>query len=311
MIGDLNDILAAARRLCRPPVVAVASAADPEVLSGIADAVRLGVCKPILIGEAESIRRLADDGSLSLSGIEVLHADDGAAACERAVRCCREGRADMLMKGMVATATILKAVLNRETGLHAGRLLSHAALFRSPRFDRLMILTDAGVNIAPDVARKRDIILNSADMARQLGLVRPRVALLAAIETIKSDMPATTDAAILAQMGAAGQLGDCEVDGPFALDLAVSEASAASKRVARPVAGHADILVAPDIEAGNVLYKSLVYFAGLEMANLVLGARVPMIVTSRADSATTRLYSIALAALLTQANLPLATGAEP
>ncbi len=272
-------------------------AENKAVLSGLGEAVSAGICRPILIGEKAAIQRTARSLRMSLKGIEIVHEPDPYTACATAVALCREGRASLIMKGIVGTAILLKAVLDREAGLYR-KLLSHAAVVHSPIYNRLFIAADAAVNIAPDVSRKIGILENTVRLARALGMERPRVAMLAAVEKIKPEMSATTDAAIIAQMASNGQLGDCEVDGPFALDMAVSPESSRTKQGAGPVAGKADILIAPDIEAANILYKSMIFFAGLEAACCVLGAEVPMIVSSRSDSGPTKLYSIALASLL-------------
>lgn len=296
-IRTLDDIVRAAMALKQTPTVAVAMAEDRAVLSGLAEAMNSSICRPILIGDKASIQRTARSLQMSLRDIEIVHEPEPYAACAMAVTLCREGRAGLIMKGIVATATLLKAVLDREAGLYR-KLLSHAAVVYSPIHDRLFIAADAAVNIAPDVSRKLGILDNTLRLAKALGMDRPRVAMLAAVEKIKPEMSATTDAAIIAQMARNGQLGDCLVDGPFALDMAVSPESAKTKKGAGPVAGKADILIAPDIEAANILYKSMIFFAGMEAACCVLGAEVPMIVSSRSDSGPTKFYSISLASLL-------------
>ncbi|MFH0939613.1 MAG: bifunctional enoyl-CoA hydratase/phosphate acetyltransferase [Planctomycetota bacterium] len=297
-IGNLDDLVATVKRLRRKPVLAVAAAEDDAVLKSISVAMREGIAEPALFGDAQKIKRLARSLRISLQGVKIVSEPDPTAATLAAVKMCRAGEAQILMKGLVSTAVVLKAVLDRENGLTTGRILSHAAVFYSPRIGRLMILTDAGVNINPDIGRKVEIIRNAIALAKCLGIARPKVAALAAVETIKPDMTATTDAAILTQMSLSGQFGDVIVAGPYALDLALSLNAAKHKNVRGPVAGKADILLAPDIEAGNILYKSLVYFAGLEIAPVVLGATAPIIVTSRSDSSASKLYAIALAAFM-------------
>lgn len=300
-IRSLEDILAAAKSFRRKQVLACAAAEDDAVLKGVGAAVSEGIVEPVLIGDTRKIRGLARSLRVSLAGMRLVHEPDPMAASLAAVKLCREGAAQALMKGMVQTSVILKAVLDRERGLSTGRILSHAAVFAPKGLGRLMILTDAGVNIAPDVARKIEILRNTVALAEGLGMAKPRVAVLAAVEQIKPEMTATTDAAIITQMAQNGQLDSAVVGGPYALDIAVSPHAAKCKHVPGVVPGRADILLAPDIEAGNILYKALVHFAEMEMATLVLGATVPVVVSSRSDSGPTKLYSIALAMVLANA----------
>lgn len=256
------------------PVLAVAQANDPHVEEAVAEAEHLGLVRALRI-----VR------------------DDPAQAAAEAVAAVRRGEANLLMKGLLQTATIMKAVLDRENGLRTGRALSHACAFEVPGWHKLVFITDAALNVAPDLARKADIIRNQVMMARAMGIVRPKVACLAAVESVNPDMPATLDARALQEMGERGELGECDVQGPLALDLAVSPESGATKGVTGPVVGQADILLAPDIEAGNMLYKGLVYFAKARPAGLIMGARCPIVLLSRADSADSKLMSIALAVM--------------
>ncbi|MBU4379322.1 MAG: phosphate butyryltransferase, partial [Proteobacteria bacterium] len=221
-------------------------------------------------------------------------------AVAEAVRLFRQGEAQLIMKGLVPTVTLLKGVLDKETGVpHPSRILSHVAVFESPLDGRLMLMTDPGVNINPNLQRKADILRNALDVARCLGMDRPRVAILAATEKVNYPaMPATLDADILTKMAARGEFGDAVVAGPLSLDLALSGEIAACKRFESPVAGCADILVTPNIEAGNILYKSLSVFCGCVMAAVVVGSLVPVVVPSRGDSNASKFLSIALASLL-------------
>lgn len=302
-IKTLEDILKWTKDLRRKQRLAVAAAADDAVLKAVSDASREGVVTPVLIGDEKAIKRLARSLRVSLKGAEIVNTESMADAAALAVKMCRAGEADILMKGRVSTDVVFKAVLDRDNGVSTGGLISHVAVFHSPAMKRLMLLTDAAINISPDVGRKAEIISNAVIVAGKLGIGMPKVALLAAVEKINfKTMPATTDAAILVKMNESGQLAGAILGGPYALDLAVSDHSARAKGVKGPVVGRADILVAPDIEAGNILYKTLVYFAGLEIASVVIGARVPIIVTSRGDSDMTKHYSIALAALMSGKN---------
>jgi phosphate butyryltransferase len=261
------------------PVLAVAQANDEHVAEAVAEAEHLGLVR----------------------GLRIVREDPAEAAAE-AVAAVRRGEAQLLMKGLLQTATMMKAVLNREEGLRTGRALSHACAFEIPGWHKLIFITDAALNVAPDLARKADIIRNQVLMAQALGIRRPKVACLAAVETVNPDMPATVDARALQEMAERGELGDCDVQGPLALDLAVSKESGQTKGVTGPVIGDADILLVPDIEAGNMLYKGLVYFAKARPAGLIMGAKCPVVLLSRADSADSKLLAIALAVLSADAS---------
>lgn len=227
--------------------------------------------------------------------IEVIAAQSSAEAAELSVKAVRNGEADVLMKGNIPTANILKAVLNKEWGLRKGSVLSHVATFEVPNYNRLIFVTDAAMNIAPDVTQKAAIIQNTVEVARAIGIDLPKVAPIAAVEVVNPAMQATIDAAMLTQMNRRGQIKNCVVDGPLALDNAVSQIAAEHKGIVSDVAGKADILLVPTIEAGNVLYKSLVYFADAKVGAMIAGAKAPIVLTSRADSAETKVYSLALA----------------
>jgi phosphate butyryltransferase len=293
----ISDIIEAARKAGRKRV-AVAAAHEESALEAVFDAARHGLIEPILIGDAEQIRAIAADLGADLAGVRIINEKDYAKAAAEAVALVRAGEADMLMKGVLDTSILLKAALNKENGLNAGRLTSHVAVMEVPTYHKLLIVTDAAINIAPDLAGKLDIIANAVLVAKAIGLSNPKVALLAAVEKVNWDkMPCTADAAIITQMNRRGQLKGCIVDGPLALDNAVSAESAQIKKIVSEVAGDADILVAPDIEAGNILYKCLLDLGQAKGAGIVVGASKPIVLTSRADSAETKLASIALAAL--------------
>jgi phosphate butyryltransferase len=281
-----------------PPVtVAVAAAADQEVLEAVMDAKKHGIAEFLLFGDEGKIRQIAEQIGLTLSKEEVVHAPAITDACLQAVSAVREKRADVVMKGMVQTADFLRAVLNKEKGLRSGKVLSHVATFEVPGYDRLIHVTDPALNIAPQLPEKVQIIENIIQFCHSLGVQEPKVAVLGAVEVVNPNMPATLDAAALAQMNRRGQIKGGIVDGPFALDNAVSVAAAEHKGIKSPVAGKADVLMVPDIEAGNMLYKSMVYFAKAKIGAVVLGATAPVVLTSRADSAEAKLNSIALAVL--------------
>ncbi|MEF2231478.1 MAG: bifunctional enoyl-CoA hydratase/phosphate acetyltransferase [Pseudodesulfovibrio sp.] len=284
------------------PRVAIARSAEGHVLRAGVDAYERGMAEPVLIGDLEGTARVAAERGLDISRFRAIDMPDDQAAVAEAVRLFREGEADFIMKGLVSTATLLKAVLNKETGVpHPSRILSHVSVFESPVDGRLMIMTDPGVNIQPTLQRKVDILRNALDVARALGMARPRVAVLAATEKVNYPaMPATLDADILTKMARKGEFGDARVQGPLSLDLAVSPQAAASKRCIGEVAGCADILLTPNIEAGNILYKSLSTLCGCVMAAVVVGSRVPVVVPSRGDSDASKFHSMALARLLTR-----------
>ncbi|MBY0036310.1 phosphate butyryltransferase [Bacillus cereus] len=276
--------------------VAVAVAEDHEVIEAVAKAIKLQLAQFRLYGNQEKIMGMLQEHGLQTSEhVEVIAAMSSSEAAELSVKAVRNGEADVLMKGNIPTANILKAVLNKEWGLRKGSVLSHVAAFEVQNYDRLIFVTDAAMNIAPDVTQKAAIIQNTVEVAQAIGIDLPKVAPIAAVEVVNPAMQATIDAAMLTQMNRRGQIKDCIVDGPLALDNAVSQIAAEHKGIVSDVAGKADILLVPTIEAGNVLYKSLVYFADAKVGAMIAGAKAPIVLTSRADSAETKVYSLALA----------------
>lgn len=279
-------------------VVSVACAADSEVLEAVEMSIMKGIASFLLFDDEERLRRTIQEQFPELEGhpyITLIHTDSKEEAAEKSVRAVSSGDAQVLMKGNLPTAVILKAVLNGEYGLRTGKVLSHVAAFEVEGYDRLLFVTDAGMNIAPSLEEKAQIIRNSVAAAKACGIEMPIVAPLAAIETINPVMTPTVDAASLVVMNRRGQIRDCIIDGPLALDNAVSIESARLKGITSDTAGLADILVVPSIEAGNILYKSLMYFAKAKVGGIIQGARAPIVLTSRSDSAQTKLYSLALA----------------
>lgn len=293
------DALIAEARARGPVRLAIAAAREESVLQAAAEAARAGLARCTLFGDESGIRALAADSGLDIADADIRHEPDPGRAAAAAVAMVRAGGADILMKGLVDTSVLLRAAFNKETGINAGRLASHVAVLDVPSYHKLLVMSDGAINIAPDLAAMKDIIDSAVDVALALGVALPKVALLAAVEKVNAlAMPCTATAALLAQMNRRGQIGRCIVDGPLALDLAVSADCARVKGVVSEVAGDADILVTPDIEAGNILYKSLVDLAGAGAAGVVMGAARPIVLTSRADSPETKLASIALAVLL-------------
>ncbi|MFG6114402.1 phosphate butyryltransferase [Halobacillus sp. MO56] len=278
--------------------VSVAQAADPEVLKAVKNAIQRNLCRFLLFGEPKEIERISNEAGLDLNHpfIEIKSTEKHEAALY-AVKAVKSGEAHVVMKGALSTKEILKAVLHKEYGLRTGNVLSHTALFEIPNQERLIFLTDAAMNIAPSLEEKAEIIENTVSVARSLGVELPKVAVLAAVEVVNPAMPATMDAAMLTQMNRRGQLKHCQVDGPLAFDNAVSKTAAEQKGIDSPVAGEADILVVPAIEVANALYKSFMYFAEAKVAGIISGAAAPIVLTSRADSAESKIYSLALALL--------------
>jgi phosphate butyryltransferase len=280
--------------------VAVAAAQDHTVLEAVLRASRERVAEAVLVGDEAKIRTIAADRRLPLDGLTVIDRKDDVEAAATAVGLVAAGQADLVMKGYLHTDDYLRAVLQKENGLRAGVLMSHVFVAQLPGRDRLLFITDGAMNIAPDLEQKAQIVLNAVHLAQALGCEEPRVAALAAVELLNPAMPATVDATCLHTMGERRQFSPrCLVDGPFALDNAVSAEAAAHKGITGPVAGEADILLVPCIEAGNMLVKSLVYFAAARVAGVVLGAKCPVVLTSRADSAESKFLSIALGVYLT------------
>jgi phosphate butyryltransferase len=279
--------------------VAVAVAEDEEVIAAVIEALNRNLANFILFGDQEKIDTILSVNHQEINNgnkkLTVVHAESNMLAAELAVRAVSNKEATVLMKGNIPTSVLLKSVLNKEYGLRTGNVLSHVAVFEVPDFDRFTIITDAGMNIAPDLEQKAQMIKNAATLARAIGIEYPKVAPIAAVEVVNPAMQATIDAAALSVMNKRGQITDCIVDGPLALDNAVSAIAAEHKGIHSEVAGRADILLVPTIEVGNVLYKSLIYFAKAKVGAVIAGAKAPIVLTSRADSAESKLYSLALA----------------
>lgn len=278
-------------------VTAVVHPCSPEAISAAVDAWQEGLMVPILVGPRTRIEEAAAQAGVALDGLRIIDAEHSHAAAVHAVALAASGEVDALMKGSLHSNELLEAVVAPAAGLRTGRRVSHVFLLDVPGYPRPLLVTDAAINIAPTLAHKRDICQNAIDFAHRLGIAEPRVAILAAVETVETTMPATLDAAALTVMAQRGQITGAKVDGPLAFDNAISPAAAHMKGIVSPVAGIADILLVPDLEAGNILAKQLVHLSGADAAGLVLGARVPIILTSRADSLRARLASVALARL--------------
>ncbi len=283
--------------------VAVAHPCDATSIEGAVEAAEAGLIRPVFVGPLAKIAKAAEAAGLDISAYEQVDAPHSDAAAAAAVALIRAGKADLLMKGSLHTDELLHAVLDEEKGLRTKRRLSHVYLMDVPRHPKPLLITDAAVNIAPNLREKRDIIQNAIDLAHVMGTAKPKVAILSAVEVVNPAIPSTLDAAALCKMADRGQITGALVDGPLAFDNAVSLKAAKDKGIVSEVAGDADILVVPDLEAGNMLAKQLTFLAGADAAGVVLGARVPIILTSRADSKETRLASCAVAALMARARL--------
>ena len=277
--------------------VAVAVAQDEPVLEAVRDAKKNGIANAILVGDKDEISKIADDLKMDLADFEIVDIKDPIEAALKAVELVSSKKADILMKGLIDTKNFLKSVLNREVGLRTGNLMSHVAVFETEAFDRLIFLTDVAFNTFPDLDQKAQIINNAVKVARAIGYEEPKVACVCAVEVVNPNMPNTVDAEALTKLNADGVIANCTVQGPLSLDIALSEEAAHHKNVQGEVAGKADILLLPNIESGNIMYKTLTYFTNPKNGGILVGTSAPVVLTSRADSYETKMYSIALAAL--------------
>jgi len=277
---------------------AVAHPCDKSALIGAVDAAKMGIIAPILVGPRKKILAVAEAVKLDISAYEIVDAEHSHDSAAKAVALIREGRAEMLMKGSLSTDELLGAVVKRDGGLRTERRLSHCFIMDVPNHPNVLIITDAAINIFPTLAEKVDIVQNAIDLAHALRIEMPKVAILSAMEKVNPDLQSTVEAAALCKMADRGQITGAVLDGPLALDNAISPEAAKIKNITGPVAGNADILVVPDLEAGNMLAKSLSFLISADSAGVVLGARVPITLTSRADSVQSRLASCAVAALV-------------
>jgi len=298
--GKYERLLGRCERL-DPIPTAVAHPCEATALSGAVEAYQRGLIIPLLVGPAASIAKTAASAGIDLKKLEIIDVPHSHAAAEKAVALIREGRAEILMKGSLHTDELMGAVVSRDGGLRTARRISHVFLMDVPTYHKPLVITDGAINIAPTLEDKVDICQNAIDLAISLGVERPKVAILAAVEIVTSKMPATIDAAALCKMADRGQIKNGILDGPLAFDNAISKEAAETKGIQSPVVGDPDILFAPDLEAGNMLAKQLSFLANADSAGMVLGARVPIILTSRADSVRSRIASCAVAVLVAHA----------
>jgi phosphate butyryltransferase len=279
-------------------MVAVAAPHEPEILLSAQDAQKEGIANCTLVGDRDLIRKLAAEQQIDITKMMLIHEPDPKTAARKVMELLRMGHADLAMKGKLETGEFLRAALDKEMGLRTGRLFTHVAVFEVPGFSRFLFVTDSGVVVAPTLEQKVEIVQNAIMVAQRLGVQEPKVAILAATEMVNPKIPTTMDAANLAKMADRGQIQGGLVDGPLALDNAISPESVAIKGIKGPVAGVADVLVTPDVEAGNLLAKAITYFAKGKMAGVVVGGKSPLVVASRSDPHETKLVSMALGVLL-------------
>jgi phosphate acetyltransferase/phosphate butyryltransferase len=296
LLAPLSDV---------PPIpAAVVHPCDAASVAAAARAAQLALIQPVLVGPEPRIRAAAEAAEVSLKGLEIVDAPHSHAAAARAAAMAVEGRVRMLVKGALHTRELLHEVVRPDGGLRTERRVSHVYVMDVPTYPRLLLITDAAVNTRPDLEAKRDIVQNAIDLARALGVAEPKAAILSAVETVTPALPSTIEAAALCKMADRGQIAGGLLDGPLAFDLAVSPEAAAAKAIVSPVAGRADILVTPDLESGNMLAKQLTFLAGARAAGVALGARVPVVLTSRADSVEARVASCAVAGLMALRGAP-------
>ncbi len=304
MILRRTDAFAALMRKCQgltPVRCAIVHPCDRDSLAGALEAARHGLIAPVLVGPEAKIRGVAQAEGLDIAGIDLVDAEHSHAAAIKAVALARGGQVEALMKGSLHTDELMAAVVPSATGLRTARRISHAFILDVPSYPRPLMVTDAAINIEPNLRDKVDIVQNAIDLAQVLGVAEPKVAILAAVETVNPDMPSTIDAASLCKMADRGQITGGLLDGPLAFDNAISLEAAKTKKIVSPVAGQADILLVPDLESGNMVAKQLTYLAGADSAGIVLGTRVPIMLTSRADNIRSRLASAAVMALVAHA----------
>lgn len=298
MIPNFESLLNESKKQ-RKKIIAIAAAEDEAVISAIYDGVKEGIIEPLFIGNKSKIEDYCKKLDFDISGFKLIPENDPAESARMAVQLVKEKKAELLMKGFVSTAALLKAILDKEKGIRKSQVLSHVALFQTAHYHKILGLTDAAMNIAPTMEEKISLIANAAEVFHKLGCPLPKVAMVCPVETVNSKIESTEHAAVLSTMNRRGQIKGCIVDGPLALDNAVSKEAAEHKGIQSDVAGDADLLVVHNLDAGNVLYKSLLFLGGAKTAAVVVGATVPVVLTSRADTEESKLYSIALATLLT------------
>lgn len=298
MLTELTQLRDLIDREHKPKKLVLAASEDAHSLNAVVSAAEQDIIRPILVGDKEQTTGMAEILNLDISKFEFIETSSPLEAVQTAVKFVHDGKADVLMKGKVGTSDMLKSILNKDYGLRTGKLLSHFAYFEVETYHKLIAVTDVAMNIAPTLAEKIGILNNSVKVLNNLGIEKPKVAVLGAVEKVNTDMGATLDAALLSKMNQRDQILNCVVDGPLAFDNAISFESARHKEIKSDVAGDTDLLLMPDIEVGNVLYKSLVFFAKAKVASMIVGASAPIVLTSRSDSEQAKFDSILLAAVV-------------
>jgi len=296
MLDSLSLLLTKAKNLKKNAIIAGAN--DSHVLEAVKKAESENIITPILIGEKGKIEEIAAQISYDISKVRIIDISGETNIAKKAVEMMHNDEADLLIKGLINTAVILKWVLNKDYNLNLGKVLSHVALMEIPNRKKIIFISDAALNIMPDIEQKISITENAINLAKKLGYEKPKVAIISSNEKVSEKLISSVDAAIISKIGERNSFGSVIIDGPLALDISISKEALDLKGISSPVDGDADILILPNIDAANVLYKSLIYFANAETAGVIFGSRKPVVVTSRADSAISKLYSIALASLL-------------
>ncbi len=291
----LSELLTTGKKYNQVLKIVIASAEDEFVLTAIAEFCKSGLIEPILVGNKSKITQIIEEKKIDLPKNEIISVNTEVESAKLSVEIVKTGKGDILMKGLLPTKTFIKEILNKITGINSSGYFSHMGLFESPYYHKLFGLSDAAINILPDIETKKFIIKNAVEAYHKLGIAVPKVALLAPIEKINPRMQSTLDAAKLVKIHESEKIAECDIEGPLALDIAISKAAAEHKGISSKIAGHADILIVPEITTGNVFYKSLTYLGDAKAAGILLGADSPVIVTSRADSSESKLYSLALA----------------
>lgn len=295
----IKEIMEAAKKVT-PKKISVAVAQDSEVLSAVSQAKNASIAGAILVGDKEKIERIAEENSIAIEGFEIIDIKDEVEASKKAVELVSGGKAHIVMKGLLETSTFMKAILDPVIGLRTGNIISCVGMAEIDGFNKFIFYTDPAMNPIPDLKTKKEILLNAVKVARAVGVENPKVAVISAKENVDPRLPSTADAKELEEMNNRGEITGCIVAGPLSLDIAVSKKSAEHKKYENPVGGDADILLVPNLEVGNVLYKALIYFAKAKTAGIVTGAKAPIIITSRADSDMKKLASIALCVLMAE-----------
>jgi phosphate butyryltransferase len=278
--------------------LAIASAEGEEIVEAVKQATDEGVIEAMLIGDGAQIKDICQKLKFDLNKVEIIDAKDPKLTSQLAVELVKRKKADMLMKGKVSTSTLLKAVLDKEKGLRSGRLLSHVAVVEVENYHKLMLVTDGGINIKPDLNKKADILENAVEVAKRLGIEKPKVSCLTAVELVNPEMQETLDAAALVKMAERGDIKDVIIDGPVAFDIAIDSQSARMKGIISPVAGDTDIFLVPDLASGNIFVKALIYLVKAKVGGIVVGGGAPIVLLSRSDTAAMKLYSMALGAAI-------------